>query len=190
MHRMARGTIPADEVSDVPLRVLAAEVTREKLFLRLHQELPYQSTVETEVWKKLKDGSVRVEQTIYVERESQRKIVLGPCGPDDQSDRLRGAPRDRGDRRIPGASVPVREDSRELGRRSRPLPRDGAGISEGLGMLFLRPTRRRATGAIAITGLLATVSNPNAQSHDVPRLETNQKTPRPGSRYEERGMVS
>ena len=58
----------------------AAEITREKLYLRLHQELPYQSTVETEVWKELKDGSVRIEQTIYVARESQRKIVLGKGG--------------------------------------------------------------------------------------------------------------
>jgi GTPase len=71
---------PEDQISDAPLRHLAAEITREKLYLRLHQELPYQSTVETEVWKELKDGSVRIEQTIYVERESQRKIVLGKAG--------------------------------------------------------------------------------------------------------------
>ncbi len=71
---------PADQISDAPLRQLAAEITREKLFVRLHQELPYQSTVETEVWKELKDGSIRIEQTIYVERESQRKIVLGKSG--------------------------------------------------------------------------------------------------------------
>jgi GTPase len=71
---------PADEISDAPMRSLAAEITREKLYLRLHQELPYQSTVETETWKELKDGSVRIEQTIYVERESQRKIVLGKGG--------------------------------------------------------------------------------------------------------------
>jgi GTP-binding protein Era len=71
---------PEDQISDAPLRQLAAEITREKLFLRLHQELPYQSTVETEVWKELKDGAVRIEQTIYVERESQRKIVLGKSG--------------------------------------------------------------------------------------------------------------
>jgi GTPase len=71
---------PEDEVSDVPLRQLAAEITREKLFLKLHQELPYQSTVETETWTERKDGSVRIEQTIYVERESQRKIVLGKDG--------------------------------------------------------------------------------------------------------------
>jgi GTPase len=71
---------PEDQISDAPLRQLAAEITREKLYLRLHQELPYQSTVETEIWKELKDGAVRIEQTIYVERESQRKIVLGKGG--------------------------------------------------------------------------------------------------------------
>jgi GTP-binding protein Era len=71
---------PEDEVSDAPLRQLAAEITREKLYLKLHQELPYQSTVETETWTEKKDGSVRIEQTIYVERESQRKIVLGKAG--------------------------------------------------------------------------------------------------------------
>jgi len=71
---------PEDQISDAPLRHLAAEITREKLYLRLHQELPYQSTVETEVWKELKDGAVRIEQTIYVERDSQRKIVLGKGG--------------------------------------------------------------------------------------------------------------
>jgi GTP-binding protein Era len=71
---------PEDQISDAPIRSLAAEITREKLFNRLHQELPYQATVETESWKDLRDGSVRVEQTIYVERESQRKIVLGKGG--------------------------------------------------------------------------------------------------------------
>jgi len=71
---------PPDQLSDAPMRQLAAEVTREKLFERLHQELPYQSTVETEQWKELRDGGVRIEQTIYVERDSQRKIVLGKGG--------------------------------------------------------------------------------------------------------------
>ncbi len=71
---------PEDQISDAPMRSLAAEITREKLYDRLHQELPYQSTVETDVWKELKDGSVRIEQTIFVERESQRKIVLGKGG--------------------------------------------------------------------------------------------------------------
>nr|PZN39177.1 MAG: GTPase Era [Pseudomonadota bacterium] len=71
---------PEDQVSDAPLRMLAAEITREKLFERLHDELPYSSTVETDQWQQMKDGSVRIEQTIYVERESQRKIVLGKGG--------------------------------------------------------------------------------------------------------------
>jgi GTP-binding protein Era len=71
---------PEDEVSDAPLRQLAAEITREKLYLKLHQELQYQSTVETETWTERKDGSVRIEQTIYVERDSQKKIVLGKAG--------------------------------------------------------------------------------------------------------------
>jgi len=71
---------PPDQMSDAPIRQLAAEITREKLFERLHQELPYHSTVETEVWKELRAGDIRIEQTIYVERESQRKIVLGKGG--------------------------------------------------------------------------------------------------------------
>jgi GTP-binding protein Era len=71
---------PEDQISDLPLRQLAAEITREKIYRRLHQELPYQSTVETDSWTERKDGSVRIEQTIYVERESQRKIVLGKGG--------------------------------------------------------------------------------------------------------------
>jgi len=71
---------PEDQIADAPSRILAAEITREKLFLRLHQELPYQLTVETEAWKELRDGALRIEQTIYVERESQRKIVLGEGG--------------------------------------------------------------------------------------------------------------
>jgi GTPase len=71
---------PPDQMSDAPMRQLAAEITREKLFERLHQELPYHSTVETETWKELRGGDVRIEQTIYVERESQRKIVIGKGG--------------------------------------------------------------------------------------------------------------
>lgn len=71
---------PEDQMSDAPLRHLAAEITREKIYRRLHQELPYQSTVETDTWTERKDKSVRIEQTIFVERESQRKIVLGKGG--------------------------------------------------------------------------------------------------------------
>ncbi|GJD62194.1 GTPase Era [Methylobacterium frigidaeris] len=71
---------PEDQVSDAPLRMLAAEITREKIYDRLHEELPYSSTVETDQWQVRPDGSVRIEQTIFVERESQRKIVLGKGG--------------------------------------------------------------------------------------------------------------
>ncbi len=71
---------PEDQLSDAPERLLAAEVTREQVFLQLHDELPYASTVETESWEDRPDGSVRIEQVIYVERPSQRAIVLGDHG--------------------------------------------------------------------------------------------------------------
>lgn len=81
-ERMPKGAwhYPEDQAADVPLRSLAAEVTREKLFLRLHDELPYELTVETEQWEHKKDGSIRIQQVIYVQRESQRKIALGAGG--------------------------------------------------------------------------------------------------------------
>jgi len=71
---------PEDQIADLSERLLAAEVTREKLFLRVHEELPYALTVETDVWKELKDGAVRIEQTVYVEREGHRPIILGKNG--------------------------------------------------------------------------------------------------------------
>ena len=71
---------PEDQIAEAPIRSLAAEITREKLFERLHDELPYQATVETDSWKDQPDGSARIEQTIFVARESQRKIVLGEGG--------------------------------------------------------------------------------------------------------------
>jgi GTP-binding protein Era len=71
---------PEDQISDMPMRMLAAEITREKLYLRLHNELPYSSTIETESWEEKPDGSVRIQQVIYVERDSQKKIVLGHEG--------------------------------------------------------------------------------------------------------------
>jgi GTP-binding protein Era len=71
---------PEDELSDIPVRQLAAEVTREKIYDNLHDELPYRITVETEQWKTLRDKSVRIEQVIYVERDSQKSIVLGKGG--------------------------------------------------------------------------------------------------------------
>jgi len=71
---------PADQAADIPSRLLAAEITREKLYLRLHDELPYASTVVTESWTEQKDGSARIQQVIFVERESQKGIVIGKKG--------------------------------------------------------------------------------------------------------------
>ena len=71
---------PEDQAADIPSRLLAAEITREKLYLRLHDELPYASTVLTESWKELKDGSIRIDQTIFVERQGQKAIVIGKGG--------------------------------------------------------------------------------------------------------------
>lgn len=71
---------PEDHLTDITERMLAAEITREKLYLRFHEELPYATTIETERWKDLKDGSVRIEQVIYVERDSQKKIIIGKSG--------------------------------------------------------------------------------------------------------------
>ena len=71
---------PADQAADIPSRLLAAEITREKIYLRLHDELPYASAVETEKWEDRKDGSVKIDQIIYVQRESQKPIVLGKGG--------------------------------------------------------------------------------------------------------------
>lgn len=80
--RMSEGPwlYPEDQISDMPMRLLAAEVTREKLFLQLHQELPYAATVETEEWEEFQDGSVKIRQVVYVQRESQKAIVLGKGG--------------------------------------------------------------------------------------------------------------
>ncbi len=71
---------PAEQTADLPARLLASEITREKLFLRVHEELPYAAAVETTAFEERKDGSLRIEQTIYVERESQRPIILGKNG--------------------------------------------------------------------------------------------------------------
>ncbi len=71
---------PADQLSDMPMRLLAAEITREKLFIQLYQELPYSATVETETWEEFADGSVKISQVIFVERDSQRALVIGKGG--------------------------------------------------------------------------------------------------------------
>jgi GTP-binding protein Era len=80
--RMPEGAwlYPEDQAADIPLRLLAAEVTREKIYLRLHDELPYASAVETEKWEDRADGSVRIDQVIYVQRDGQKAIVLGKGG--------------------------------------------------------------------------------------------------------------
>mgnify|MGYP001069956183 CR=1 FL=1 len=71
---------PEDQLTDLPERLLAAEITREQIFLQLHQELPYSAAVETDRWENFADGAVRVDQTIYVQREGQKKIVIGEKG--------------------------------------------------------------------------------------------------------------
>jgi GTP-binding protein Era len=71
---------PEDQIADLPLRMIAAELTREKLTLRLHEELPYQLTVETEAWEERKDGSVKIDQIVYVSRDGHKPIVLGEGG--------------------------------------------------------------------------------------------------------------
>src|SRR4029077_2315103 len=82
VSRMPEGPFlyPEDQAADIPSRLLAAEITREKLYLRLHDELPYSSTIVTENWKEQKDGSVRIDQTIFVERDGQKAIVIGKGG--------------------------------------------------------------------------------------------------------------
>jgi GTP-binding protein Era len=82
VKRMPQGPwlYPADQAADAPARILAAEITREKLFLRVHEELPYAAAVVTTEFKDLPDGSARIEQTIFVERDGQRAIVLGKGG--------------------------------------------------------------------------------------------------------------
>ena len=116
---------PEDQMSDAPLRHLAAEITREKIYRQLHQELPYQSTVETDTWTERKDKSVRIEQTIFVERESQRKIVLGKGGATIKSIGADARKEIADILERARAPVPVRQGARELGRRSRPLPGNG-----------------------------------------------------------------
>jgi GTP-binding protein Era len=71
---------PEDQIADLPMRMIAAEITREKLTLRLHEELPYQMTVESETWEDRKDGSTRIDQVIYVARDGHKGIVLGHRG--------------------------------------------------------------------------------------------------------------
>ena len=121
---------PPDQMSDAPLRQLAAEITREKLFERLHQELPYHSTVETEVvegiaWRQNphRADDLRGAREPAQDRDRQRRA-------DPQVDRRVVAAGNRRDCRGQGRPVPVRQGARGLGRRPRALPRDGAGVSQ------------------------------------------------------------
>ena len=121
---------PADQISDVPLRLLAAEVTREHLFRQVHDELPYELTVENESWKDFEDGSVRIEQAIYIGRETQKPIVLGEGGRRIKSVRVAAQKELETDPRTQGAPVPAGEGEIRLGRRPRALPGDRSGVRE------------------------------------------------------------
>ena len=123
-ERMPEGPwlYPEDQIADLPLRLIAAETTREKLTLRLHQELPYELTVETEGWEERKDGSVRIDQVVYVARDGHKGIALGPKGATikavGQAARaeIGGLPRPR------GAPVPDGQGAAELARGAGALP--------------------------------------------------------------------
>ena len=124
---------PEDQITEAPIRSLAAEITREKLFERLHDELPYQATVETDSWKDQPDGSARVEQTVFVTREGHRKIVIGEGGRTIKAIGT-AARKDIAEAHgANGASLPACEGARELARRPRALPGDGARVPEGVG---------------------------------------------------------
>ena len=130
---------PEDQIADLPLRLIAAETTREKLTLRLHQELPYELTVETEGWEERKDGSVRIDQVVYVARDGHKGIALGPKG-----------------ETIKAVGQAAREEIEAfLGRDGAPVP-DGQGAA-GLagGARALRRDRPRLPGGRAMTDAAA-----------------------------------
>ena len=112
------GSIPRTRPPTCRSRLLAAEITREKIYHRLHDELPYASAVETEKWEERKDGSVRIDQVIYVQREGQKAIVLGKGGKTIKIIGATGARRDGRIIRPPRASLPVREGATRTGRKA------------------------------------------------------------------------
>ena len=141
---------PEDQISDMPLRLLAAEITREKIFERLHDELPYSSTVETELWKDMPDGSARIEQTIYVMREGHKKIVIGEGG---RTIKAIGTAARKEIIEAAGQKVhlflfvKVRE---HWARRSRTLPGNGARFPQGVmrsGPVFLQRNLSKTAGS-------------------------------------------
>ena len=117
---------PEDQAADLPLRLLAAEVTREQVFLQLHQELPYEAAVETETWEDRPDGSVRIEQTIHVQRDGQRAIFLGKGGARIKQIGARARHELGRHAGAAGPPLPARQGERALGRRSGALPGDRA----------------------------------------------------------------
>ncbi len=112
---------PEDQAADIPSRLLAAEVTREKIYLRLHDELPYASAVETEKWEDRRDGSVRIDQVIYVQREGQKAIVLGKGGATIKTIGALAREELEDPVRPPRPPVPVRQGARGLGGEQRAL---------------------------------------------------------------------
>ena len=117
---------PEDQIADLPLRLIAAETTREKLTLRLHQELPYELTVETEGWEERKDGSVKIDQVVYVARDGHKGITLGPKGETIKAVGKAARGGDQGVPRARGAPVPDRQGAAELAGGAGALRRDGA----------------------------------------------------------------
>ena len=107
---------PEDEVSDATDRMIAAELTREQIFNQLHQELPYASAIETESWEDRQDGSTVIHQQIFVERDSQKAIVIGKGGSRLADDRRKGARGNHRASRPESAPVPAREGQPALGR--------------------------------------------------------------------------
>ena len=113
---------------DAPARVLASEITREKAFLRLHEELPYELTVDTETWQERKDGSVKIDQTVFVARETQRKIAIGAKGQTIKAigEAARKEMEAAFDRRV--HLFAAREGRRELERGTRPISKARFGL--------------------------------------------------------------
>ncbi len=136
---------PVDQIADAPMRSLAAEITREKLFERLHDELPYQTTVETEFVEGFAQwfGAHRADDLRQPRKPQENRHRRGRAH--DQGDRRRRAQRDRRGQRDAGASLSVRQGARELARRSRTLPRHGAGVSQAV--TARRPRRAPPVGA-------------------------------------------
>ena len=136
------------------MRSLAAEITREKMFERLHDELPYQTTVETESWKDLPDGSARIEQTIYRHAATAtRRSCIGEGGRTLKAIGTAARKEIAEANETQGAPVPVRQGARELARRPRALSGDGAGVSEEVarGLVDLHCEQRSDEGAKAST---------------------------------------